>query len=210
MDAYKRNDYNIGFPDKIHIMKKTLEKKQQLKVRIIGGQWRSRTLTFPDLPTLRPTPNRIRETLFNWLSKEILQARCLDLFAGSGALGFEALSRGACHVTFVDCQPAVLTQLKQNIALFETPHANVINLKIPSLSFPNITPFNLVFLDPPFYQNLIEPSCQWLETQQLLAKNAYIYIEAEKNLHPLPVPSSWQLLKSKTAGEVGYHLFKIG
>jgi 16S rRNA (guanine966-N2)-methyltransferase len=187
-------------------MKKTAEKMHQHKIRIIGGQWRSRILTFPDTAELRPTPNRIRETLFNWLSKEIVQARCLDLFAGSGALGFEALSRGADHVTFVDCHSATLTQLEQNIALFKTTQANVINLKIPSTYFPNTEPFNLVFLDPPFKQNLIGPCCEWLETQHLLAKNAYIYIEAEKNLYPLPVPSHWQVVKSKTAGEVGYHL----
>ena len=182
---------------------------QSNRLKIIGGNWRGRTFSFPQALAIRPTPNRVRETLFNWLSPVIRGANCLDLFSGSGALGFEALSRGAASVTFVDRDPAVLEHLKTTASLLKAENASFSCLEIPSNTFPLIKPFNIVFLDPPFMKNLIGPCCEWLETQQLLANNAYIYIEAEKDLKLLSVPSGWEILKNKIAGQVGYHLFKI-
>lgn len=188
-------------------MQKETQKKYLNKIRIIAGKWRGRMLNFPDISGLRPTPNRVRETLFNWLSPYIYEARCLDLFAGSGALGFEALSRGASEVTLVDHHPAIIAALKENQALLNAEEVTVVKLEIPS-SF-TATPFNIIFLDPPFGKNFIEPCCTWLESQNLLADNALIYIEAEKTLKSLPTPSHWELLKSKTAGQVSYHLFRV-
>jgi 16S rRNA (guanine966-N2)-methyltransferase len=181
----------------------------QNRLKIIGGNWRGRTFSFPAALAIRPTPNRVRETLFNWLAPIIRDANCLDLFAGSGALGFEALSRGASAVTLVDRDLSVVQHLKQTAGLLHTEKASVFCLEIPSSAFFCTKPFNVVFLDPPFTQNLIGPCCEWLQTQRLLAEDAYVYIEAEKNLKSLPVPSGWELLKSKIAGQVSYHLLKV-
>lgn len=188
-------------------MQKDKQKKSLNKIRIIGGKWRGRMLNFPDIPGLRPTPNRVRETLFNWLSPYIHGARCLDLFAGSGALGFEALSRGAREATLVDHHPRIIAALKENQALLNAEEITIVSLEIPSLF--KAAPFNIVFLDPPFGENFIQPCSEWLESENLLTDNALVYIEAEKTLKPLPTPSNWELLKSKTAGQVGYHLFIV-
>lgn len=180
------------------------------RLRIIGGKWRGRVFSFPNAPMLRPTPNRVRETLFNWLSPVIVGSHCLDLFAGSGALGFEALSRGAASVTFIDHQSLVVDHLIKTAMLLQAEQAvSVVRLEIPSPHFVCEKRFDIVFLDPPFGGHLIEASCQWLETQHLLAENASIYIEAEKALKLLPVPKHWELVKSKVAGRVGYHLLKV-
>jgi 16S rRNA (guanine966-N2)-methyltransferase len=211
-------------------------KKQNLlqnRVRIIGGKYRGRFFPFPNLPHLRPTPNRIRETLFNWLTPIIIDAKCLDVFAGSGALGLEALSRGAASTTFIDADPEIVNCLTRTIAQFHSKTTTTsvrpslrgsiaaaaiqkdpeINTEVLCLSIPcplvSKQPFNIVFLDPPFGQNLIQPACQWLETQQLLAENALIYIETEKNLTELPIPTHWKILKNKTAGKVNYYLVQL-
>ncbi len=181
------------------------------EVRIIGGAWRSRKLKFPAIPGLRPTPDRVRETVFNWLTPIIPGANCLDLFAGSGALGFEALSRGASAVLLIDEAPHIIQYLQQQRILFKADQATVYHARIPltKLSPKIITkPFDIIFLDPPFNQNLIKPTCEWLLKQNLLAENASIYIEAESALNPLPVPANWELIKSKISGQVGYHLFQ--
>jgi 16S rRNA (guanine966-N2)-methyltransferase len=182
---------------------------QQHCLKIIGGKWRSRIFSFPAILAIRPTPNRVRETLFNWLNPVILESHCLDLFAGSGALGFEALSRGAASVTLVDREPAIVKHLKDTAVYLHAENASIFRLEVPLETCPFTKPFNIVFLDPPFLSNLIGPCCTWLEAQGLLAENAYVYIEAEKQLNPLPVPATWKLLKSKIAGQVGYHLLKI-
>jgi len=182
-------------------------------VRIISGQWRGRKLKFPAIPGLRPTPDRVRETVFNWLAPVIHNAQCLDLFAGSGALGLEALSRGAKHIVFVDQSPQVVKYLQEQLKLLQTTnHAEAycatINPPRQILPIKRISNdrFNIVFLDPPFHKNLISACCEWLEQEDLLAPDAYIYIEAESELNPLPIPANWQILKSKIAGQVGYHL----
>lgn len=182
---------------------------KQGTVRIIGGQWRGRKLKFPALPGVRPTPDRVRETLFNWLTPAILDANCLDLFAGSGALGFEALSRGARSITFVDQAPEIIAYVRQQATLLQAHNVFFYCAQIPP-SNPFMkeayAQFNIVFLDPPFKQNLIPPCCEWLEKQNCLADNAYIYLEAETSLDPLPIPPHWELIRSKTTQQVGYHL----
>lgn len=178
------------------------------KVRIIGGSWRGRKLSFPNVSGLRPTADRIRETLFNWLMPAIHGARCLDLFAGSGALGFEAASRGAEHVVMVDQEPAVIKQLQTNKALLKTDSITVCQAAIPSAITLPIKPFDIVFLDPPFKQGLINQACQWLDQQQLLAPQAWIYLETEAELEPLPIPAHWEILRAKQAGQVKYYLVR--
>jgi 16S rRNA (guanine966-N2)-methyltransferase len=185
---------------------------QQGEVRIIGGKWRSRKLKFPAINSLRPTPDRIRETLFNWLAPTIEGSRCLDLFAGSGALGFEALSRGAEYVYFIDKEPRLVQYLKNQIEIFQASNnAQVQCMKFPFTALPplSIQNFDVVFLDPPYNRNHIAPCLQWLEQQPWLAKQALVYVEAESALHPLPLSQNWQILHSKTSGQVGYHLIEF-
>lgn len=182
--------------------------KQQNKLRIIGGGWRGRIITFPDRLSVRPTPNRVRETLFNWLAPVIHQAHCLDLFAGSGALGFEALSRGAATVTWVDNDRLVIEHLEKTMAQLAAENASVLCLSLPGVNFPGSKKFDIVFLDPPFFQNYLPICCQWLEEQKLLAGNAYIYVEMERSLVNLSTPTDWTLRKSQSAGQVAYHLFQ--
>jgi len=177
------------------------------QTHIIAGKWRSRKLNFPDLPTLRPTPNRVRETLFNWLSNNIVGAYCLDCFAGSGALGFEALSRGAAWVTMIDNSKNVVENLKVNAALLGAKTIDFHCAKFPFLE-PRFAenPFDIVFLDPPYHQGLIAICCEFLEKNHYLKEGALIYIEAERKLTSLPIPENWHILKSQKAGQVGYHL----
>jgi 16S rRNA (guanine966-N2)-methyltransferase len=185
---------------------------QKGEVRIIGGQWRGRKLHFPAILGLRPTPNRIRETLFNWLIPELAGAHCLDLFAGSGALGFEALSRYAQSVIFVEQSKHLVSYLKTQIKQFKAEdRAKVYQGQFPfatSPAFKTQSLFNIVFLDPPFYQNLIGPACAWLAQEGLLAPKSQIYIEAEANLKNLILPENWETQHWKTAGQVQYGLIK--
>ncbi len=177
------------------------------QLRIIGGQWRSRKLTFPDSAGLRPTPDRVRETLFNWLQPIIHGARCLDLFAGSGALGFEALSRGASEVVMVDCDAQVTAFLRKHIDNLHAQGAQLVQadaLNYLAAEAPP-APFDIVFLDPPFRHNLLLPCCQKLEEQAWLKAGARIYLEAESEF-TLALPQNWRITHSKRAGEVGYYL----
>ncbi len=177
------------------------------QLRIIAGEWRGRKLPFADVEGLRPTPDRVRETLFNWLSPRMEGARCLDLFAGSGALGLEALSRGAGEVIMLDQHPKVIKQLQANLTLLTCDRAVVQQADV--LSFLQQAPdksFNVVFLDPPYRKNLLAPCCELLSKQAWLAKGARVYLEIESD-HPLPVlPDNWELVHSKKAGQVAYHL----
>lgn len=178
----------------------------QGQVRIIGGEWRGRRLMVPDLPNLRPTPDRVRETLFNWLAPYIYGAYCLDPFAGSGALGFEALSRGADKVVMVDQSPVVIKLLQEELILFKTGKGEVYRANAPSQLKTPERPFDIVFLDPPFQENLLLLTCEYLEKHSFLAKNAYVYLEAKDTLKESDLPPDWQIVKSKRAGQVAYHL----
>jgi len=190
------------------------------EIRIIGGKWRSRKLHFPTIKGLRPSTDRTRETLFNWLMPYIVGTNVLDLFAGSGALGFEALSRGANSAIFVDKSKDVVNYLQKQFELFKANNCLAFASHIPFennlfmrqwpdfFSQNNLTPpkFDLIFLDPPFHQGLIAPTCSWLELQNYISDDALIYLEAEETLSPLPIPANWEIIRSKTTGQVGYHL----
>lgn len=178
----------------------------QGKVRIIGGTWRGRKLTVPALLNLRPTPDRVRETLFNWLSQVIPGAHCLDAFAGSGVLGFEALSRGAAHVVLTDHAPLVVTLLQEQLALFKATNAEVYLANAPLQLKKTHLPFEIVFLDPPYAQDLLLPCCFYLEEQHFLAAECYIYLETRTPLEEKMLPANWRILKSKRTGQVAYHL----
>jgi len=189
--------------------RKTKDKKksQSGQLRIVAGNWRSRLLQIADVPGLRPTPERIRETLFNWLTPGIHGARCLDLCAGTGALGLEALSRGAGEVVFVERSAVAIKALKSNIALLGGPNADVLNLDAQQyLAGPRPTPFDIVFLDPPFADDLYGELCRLLVEQRWLADDARIYIEMDKEQPELSLPSGWRVLKNKKAGKVRYML----
>ena len=178
-------------------------------LRIIGGRWRGRKIHFADLPDVRPTPDRIRETLFNWLQTDIVEARCLDCFAGSGALGFEALSRGASKLVMIDQNPKIVKQLQETANTLQClDKVELHQAKIPSQSLVLNEQFSIILLDPPFRTGLLGKCIAWLEQQNCFAEYALIYVEAEKELTELPVPAHWQLLKTKVAGQVSYHLFK--
>lgn len=180
-------------------------KPQQL--RIIGGQWRGRKLSFPSLPTLRPTPDRVRETLFNWLQSNIVNSRCLDLFAGSGALGLEALSRGAASVVMVETDQQAINALHEHFQRLSVSNSKIIHADaLAFLRREPEQPFDIVFLDPPFKQNLLQPCIELLEQQHWLTDDACVYIEADKTITDLPIPLNWHLHRSKIAGQVGYHL----
>lgn len=150
-------------------------------LRIIGGEWRSRRLKFADVPGLRPTPDRMRETLFNWLQTQVPGSRCLDLFAGSGALGLEALSRGAREVVLVEKHPAAAGALRDNLALLGA--CNAVLVKDDAFrylrSLSAAAAFDLIFLDPPFRQNLLEPALEILLDNALLKPEGMIYLEQE-------------------------------
>ena len=175
-------------------------------LRIIGGTWRGRKLRFPASAAIRPTPDRVRETLFNWLSTAIHGARCLDLFAGSGALGLEALSRGAAHVTFVESDAAAAHALRERLAEWQAGDARVERTDALRYLAGEPRPFDIVFLDPPFASDLLGRSAALLEERHWLVAGARIYVEgAAREGLPL-LPATWRPLKAKQAGEVGYHL----
>lgn len=184
---------------------------QTNQLRIVGGKWRSRKLSFPNSEGLRPTPDRVRETLFNWLSPYIVGARCLDLFAGSGALGFEALSRGARFVCMVDSAAVVIEQLKKNAALLSIPQNEVLICRADALDSKNLPPgqFDIVFLDPPFHQDSVSHCCAYLKARDMLSAHALVYIEAKRDLTELTLPEGWQVIRHKVAGQVGSWLVAV-
>jgi len=179
-------------------------------VRIIGGGWRGRRVSFPDIPGLRPTPDRVRETLFNWLQERIAGARCLDLFAGSGALGLEALSRGAKELVFVEQAVAAARALQEQLIRFGgQARAQVVEMGAARYLRSVPQAFDIVFLDPPFGRDALAEYVPMLDEGQWLKPGALVYLENEKKAGAPPLPAHWQLLKSKSAGEVGYHLARV-
>lgn len=176
-------------------------------VRIIGGKWRSRLIHFPEIPGLRPTQDRIRETLFNWLTPYIADANCLDLFAGSGVLGFEALSRGARFCCFVDNHPQVLASVRINAEKLAIKPAEfaIIRAQAPQLPPLPQAPFDIVFLDPPFHQNLLATTIAGLVHSQALKSGALIYIEMEKDLD-LTLPDGWEIFRQQRTRTLIYQL----
>jgi 16S rRNA (guanine966-N2)-methyltransferase len=182
---------------------------KQGQLRIIAGQWRGRKLRFPDVEGLRPTPDRVRETLFNWLAADLPDADCLDLFCGSGALGLEALSRGARHCTFVDSSARAIASVEAHLQTLQCRDARCI--PGPAESFLSGAgreqAFDIVFLDPPYGAGLLTGIAQSLESGQWLRSQALVYVESSAAGAQPELPASWQLQKEKTAGDVRYQLF---
>lgn len=198
-------------------------KAKSTRIRIIGGQWRGRKLPVLDSEGLRPTTDRVRETLFNWLMHDIAQANCLDLFAGTGVLGLECLSRGAKSVDFVEARRPVVDSLRANLATLigseaREPNGEVGNNEAPqalvfqqnALAFLNdraSKKYDLVFLDPPFKSNLLMQTIPLLHDKQLLKEGALVYIEQRVGT-VVDVPNSWHLHRAGDAGQSRYQLYQ--
>jgi 16S rRNA (guanine966-N2)-methyltransferase len=220
----KKNHINAG--------KKSKPSLETGSFRIIGGQWRSRRLSFPAIEGLRPTTDRVRETVFNWLNAEIQGARVLDVFSGSGALGLEAFSRGAASLLAIEKDKQAAKALQANIELLmpDPQHAKLIkvqnsdalsflaNLKVNptqlikpqvDISLRNFDLFDLVFLDPPFRKGILEETLLLLDGHPCIQKGALVYAEREKEMSNISFPKDWTLLKEKIAGQVLYQLFRV-
>lgn len=178
---------------------------KQNQLRIIAGKWRSRLLTFPDVDGLRPTGDRVRETLFNWLGADIAATRCLDAFAGSGALGFEALSRGAREVVFVEKDRRAFHHLQINCQRLGADRAILIEDNLLHWLVANDpAPFDLIFLDPPFSSGLLEQALATILEYRLLAPEGYVYVESPADsAFPL---ESWRVVRGKTSGALRFQL----
>ena len=176
------------------------------QLRIIGGRWRGRKLQFAPVEGLRPTGDRLRETLFNWLQFHLPGARCLDLFAGSGALGLEALSRGAAEVDFVELNRSAVQILKEQLSALRAQNGRVHHTSASDFLAQTGTRYNIVFVDPPFGGDL------WRETLAALgphlAESALVYVETPRDKAVLP-PGGWRIAKEKRAGQVCMRLFSI-
>lgn len=184
--------------------------KLQNQVRIIAGTLRGRALQVVDETGLRPTPSRVRETLFNWLQNDIVDSLCLDLFAGSGALGFEAASRGASQVVMVEKAKAAIELLEQNKSLLDVKAAKIMKLDAMSfLSSWGEPVFDIVFLDPPYGENILVPIMKKLVENKLVSSGSLIYFEddAEDVINNIPIELT--LLKNKKAGSVHYFLAEV-
>ena len=199
-------------------MRKTPNSKPQKQtskamgeVRVIAGLWRGRKLPVLNAEGLRPTTDRVKETLFNWLMMDVANARCLDCFAGSGSLGIEALSRQAQAVFFLEKFATAAQQLKKNLASLKTDNGTVINTD--TLAYlaqkNNENPFDIIFIDPPFHHQFVPQILPLLQQNNWLAENALIYVETEKNHPPLPLAENWQIIKEKSAGMITSRLIQV-
>jgi len=183
------------------------------EIRIIAGKWRGRKIQFPTVTGLRPTPNRIRETLFNWLAPYIHDARCLDLFTGSGALGFESLSRGAAYVLCLEKNREAAEMLRKNAERLNVDTMEIqekdalVWLTKPSQpSLNSNTPFDIIFVDPPYALKALSKCFALLENQTWFKINTLIYFESNVSIELLTLPTTWEILKKKKAGSVYYYL----
>ncbi|ESP95234.1 MULTISPECIES: 16S rRNA (guanine(966)-N(2))-methyltransferase RsmD [Pseudoalteromonas] len=178
-------------------------------IRIISGKFKGRKLPVKDVEGLRPTTDRVKETVFNWLMADTRDADVLDCFAGSGSLGLESLSRFANHATFIELDKTAAAQIKQNIQTLALDNAQVINGSALDYLSNNSQQrnFDIVYLDPPFRKNLVSPCCELLESAGWLNNDSLIYVEFEKEAQP-DFPANWQLLKEKKAGQVNCMLFR--
>jgi 16S rRNA (guanine966-N2)-methyltransferase len=175
-------------------------------LRVIGGAWRGRKVRFPPVDAIRPTPDRVRETVFNWLQQDIAGARCLDLYAGSGALGLEALSRGAAQVVFVDVEPVVTRHLSQTLEELGCERGRVVCSDAARFLAGAPEPFDIVFLDPPYADRALAGACRLMDERGWLRRGGLAYLEDPASSGTPGLPTGWTLLRSKRAGEVGYHL----
>lgn len=177
------------------------------RLRIVAGKWRSRLLPIAQHEGLRPTSARIRETLFNWLSEELAGRHCLDLFAGTGALGFEALSRGAASATLVDSSLRIASVLRDSAALLNADDAQIECADaLAYLQRPVRHRYDMVFLDPPFASDIVEECCGLLHSNGWLTDCAIVYVEQDKRCKEPELPDGWRIARDKTAGNVRYLL----
>lgn len=184
-------------------------------VRLIAGRWRGRRLPVADLPGLRPTPDRVRETLFNWLMHDVQDAVCLDLFAGTGALGFEALSRGAARVLFLEQQREARQMLAANITRLQAASQALLHSAdamqwLSALAPPEWRACSLVFVDPPYATRWQQPCIDALQRGGFVAEGARIYVEAAEPLESLCLPAGWSWHRQARAGQVHYGLLRVG
>jgi len=180
------------------------------QVRIIGGRWRGRKLTFDPVAGLRPTGDRIRETLFNWLAADVQGARCLDLFAGTGALGLEALSRGAAHCDFVDLSPAAIDGVARHLEMLGASSLGDCHASTAQYFLETAAPaFDIVFIDPPFKLELAGEICAVLAGKNLVRDRGVVYVESDANSPAPEPPAGWHLYRDKIAGGVAYRLFLV-
>jgi 16S rRNA (guanine966-N2)-methyltransferase len=178
------------------------------RFRIIGGEWRGRRLALPPGVEIRPTPDRVRETLFNWLAPVIAGARCLDLYAGSGALGLEALSRGAARAVFVDRVPAAVRQIAAHLGTLHCDRGETACMDAMRYLERPAAPFDVVFLDPPYRSDLLGPALARLFAGGWVAPAGSVYLEHESGMDPPAAPAGWRLFRSAAAGQVRYHLLR--
>ena len=172
------------------------------QLRIIGGKWRGRKLKFLNSPHIRPTHDPIRETLFNWLMHQVPHANCLDLFAGSGALGFEAVSRGADSATLVDINTAVCKQIDEEVHRFGADNISMVRASAKEFILQCRQAFEIIFLDPPFDQGILEETIQQIDNSFCLSKKGtYIYLEY-RTKHDPPLPENWQIIKQTNSLQV--------
>jgi 16S rRNA (guanine(966)-N(2))-methyltransferase RsmD len=177
---------------------------QRNRVRIIGGQWRSRVLHFPDAKELRPTPDRVRETLFNWLGQDLTGLTCLDLFAGSGVLGLEAASRGAKLVVMVERDPQAFKALRENANLLQASSVELVRADALEFLAYDARVYDVVFLDPPYAMSDREPLL--MRVRQRLAPGAVVYSEAPA---PTNLAAGWEVVRDGRAGAVYYRLLRV-
>ncbi len=181
------------------------------RLRIVAGKWRNRVLPIIDEPALRPTSERIRETLFNWLAPMTQGARCLDLFAGTGALGIEALSRGAARVVFIEQSATLAAGIRKALRELQATKAEVCERDaIDYLKNAKSEPFDIVFLDPPFDTELLGGACNLLQKYGWLTANAIVYLEQGKDSEKAALPAGWTVSHEKVAGKVSYSLASTG
>jgi 16S rRNA (guanine966-N2)-methyltransferase len=181
------------------------------EVRIIGGEWRGRKLHFPEVAGLRPTPDRVRETVFNWLQFELAGRRCLDLFAGSGAFGFESLSRGAAEVVFVERDAAAAAAISAMLGALRCERGRVVQEDaLRWLARGPSRPYDIVYVDPPYAERCLPAVTEQLERGGWLAPDALIYLEDAAECGVPVLPAGWHMHRSKRAGDVGYHLARRG
>jgi 16S rRNA (guanine966-N2)-methyltransferase len=176
------------------------------QVRIIGGKYKGRKVSFPETLDLRPTPDRVKVTLFNWLASLLPEARCLDLFAGSGVLGFEALSRGANSVTFIEKNPLIATSIEENAKKLGVENVQIIRANALSWLETANTSYDIIFLDPPYKSNLLPLCFSLLEKNHWLHPKAKIYFESYNSINATDLPPTWELLRDKKAGHIYYYL----
>ena len=193
-------------------MKKQKNSKLNLKVKILSGSWKGRNISFLDQSDLRPTKNIIKETLFNWIQKDIQDSICIDMFAGSGSLGFEAASRGAKKVYMIDNNLEITNHLRSQKDYIGAKNISIINLSAFDFLKKNLKDLaNVIFLDPPFSLGIIEKVIKELSSSDNLADKCKIYVEIpyKKNIEfQINTPINWELLKSKKSGDVAYLLFQ--